>query len=270
MHPSGYAVYYSESALENLKHESGGAKQFGASRSRRGKFFDRCSALYFFHRKLHLWTFTVPELQTDYENTDKYFASRFSMLLENYRKRQLIKSYVYVTEAQERGNIHFHLVTNNQFIPVKEVNDYWCKLINQPSKNAVDLQIINNKSVNKVPAYLAKYMSKTMQGKAYKNANRLELDKNMKGRIIYARSFNSSRDLNKWHPIKINQHELPKHLPHKAVEKVLEITQLDKSTGELTKRKILKTEYYFNSLDVINYYGGAFIERKQLSGASLG
>lgn len=263
LHPSGYAVFWNESAIDNLRHDKGGEKEFGASRSRRGKFFDRCSALYFFHKKLHLWTFTVPQLQKNYKETDLVFTTAFSKLLENYKKQGLIKSYVYVTEAQARGNIHFHLITNAKFIDVQTVNSYWCKLIGQRSKSAVDLEVIDNAGVNKIPAYLAKYMAKAMDGKAYKNGNQVETDKNLKGRIIYARSFNSSRDLAQWKPLRLENHELPVHLEHTRVEKILNVTTLDKTTGELVPRDIIKTEYYFNSMEVIRYFGQAFTNRPE-------
>lgn len=254
-HPSGYAVYYPEGVKDNLKAGSGGSYEFSGSRSRRGVFFDRVSAMWFLYRKLHLWTFTIPELQRDYKNTDKQFTAIFSKLTENYRKRGLFKSYAYVVEAQKRGNIHFHLVTPNQFIPVKEVNNYWCKLINQQSKSAVDLSVIDSENTpERLPAYLAKYMSKAMEGKRGYSPEK----EGKKGRIIYARSFNTSRDLCKYKPITIAHHELPIHLEHRKRERVM-VVEVDKETGEV-KREIKLTDYFFKTPDAFRYFGDKFYQ----------
>jgi len=159
-------------------------------------------------------------------------------------------------EAQKRGNIHFHLVTPAEFIPITEVVAYWCKLIGEPyTTNTVNLSRMVN-TPERLPAYLAKYMSKAMDGKNHTNQS--ESGQTMKGRIIHARSFNSSRALNVWDKIRVDYIELPTHLPHRKVEKEMEV--VNRSTGEL--RTIKQTEYYFKSLDVIRYFGDQFVTPK--------
>ena len=200
---SGFAVGFDQNNLKNLTHDKGGKKEFTDKRSRRGKFYNVVSCLHFHDEIKTFWTFTVPELQTDYKNTDKFFMQKFQMLLENLilrhkrGKENGLKNYVWVCEAQSRGNIHFHLVTSTKFLDVKYVNEYWCRLIGQHSKNAVDVEFIQKKYVDKetgevvdnsirnVSAYFAKYMSKGHTAKDKED---------LKGRIIYCKSFGYSRN----------------------------------------------------------------------------
>jgi len=237
VHPSGFCTFWNSQAITNLKHDNGGKKEFSNCRSRRGTFHDKVASLAFYHKKINFWTFTVPELQGDYERTDKYFASRFSMLLENYRKQKLITSYVYIVEAQKRGNIHFHLVTNKIYIEARTVNDYWCKLINQYSKNAVDLSTLPG-NIDRLPAYLSKYMSKNIDAKGGK------------GRIIHARSFNASRNLN-LKAFTAQHHEIPYHLEHRKVVRVMEVDG----------RKIEQVQLYFKTSEIIRYFGPDFHQK---------
>jgi hypothetical protein len=245
IHPSGYAIYFSPTALLNLRHDKGGKKEFGNKRTRRGVFYDRVTHLWYKHKQVRLWTFTVPELQSNYKTTDRIYAQAFSKLVENYKRQGLITSYAYVSEAQKRGNIHFHLVTNKKFVDVKKLNSYWCRLINQKSGIAVHYSRKQycEDIPDRLPAYLSKYMGKDHS--------------NEKGRIIHARSFNTSRDL-KFQAFTIQNHELPKHLDHSMKSKEMQI--VDKLTGEI--RSITRTEYYFKTEEIIRYFGSQFIPLK--------
>jgi hypothetical protein len=243
MHPSGYAVYWSRKSLANLTHEGGGAKEFTGSRSRRSLFFDRVSTLYFFHKSFRLWTFTIPQLQKNYKTTDLHFSSKFSMLLENYRKRKLISSYCYVTEAQKRGNIHFHLVTPAEFIPVKEINDYWCELIGQTSKSAVDLSKDAPNDIRKLPSYLAKYMAKDMEGG---------------GRILHCRSFNSSRDLSIFKPIQLEFGQMPFDVSHQKRERTIKVPLPYPKQGS---KEVLLEDYYFETQPILERFNEQFLNQ---------
>ncbi len=151
LNASGFACSFDERNIENLRHDLGGKKEFGNNRSRKGTFYNVLSCLHHWEPIRTFWTFTVPELQENFPITDREISKKFGVLLNGLSKRYArkqangLKNYVWVSEAQERGNIHFHLVTSTKFIEVKFVQDWWNKLLNQDSKN---FPIVEKMSVN--------------------------------------------------------------------------------------------------------------------------
>ena len=141
VNPSGFACSFNEAALENLSNENGGKKNFSANRSRRGRFYNVLSCLHFSEPIHTFWTFTIQELQTNYEVSDGFYSGQFQKLLKGLSLRYKrarpngLKNFVWVSEAQERGNIHFHMVTSTKFISVNFVQNYWNSV--QSSQNLV-------------------------------------------------------------------------------------------------------------------------------------
>ena len=228
LNPSGFACSYDEKNIENLTREKGGKKEFTNSRTRRARFYNVISCLHFYKEIKTFWTFTVPTQQTDYQESDKFYTSQFSKLLEGLRKRydrgqkNGLENFVWVSEAQGRGNIHFHLVTSTKFLDVKYVNDYWCKLIGENSKNAVDVQnlqktykdkegkIIDNR-IRNISAYFAKYMTK---------GHNKQDEGDLKGRVIFAKFFNYSRNFPILDKISIHPKNLNFLVPNLESKKV--------------------------------------------------
>jgi len=161
LNPSGFACSFNEAALENLSNDNGGKKEFTANRSRRGRFYNVLSCLHFSEPIQTFWTFTIKDLQTNFEVTDGHFSAQFQKLLEGLTKRYKrgrpngLKNFVWVSEAQERGNIHFHLVTSTKFLSVHFVQDYWNKIVGQESKNSVDVEYIKENSIRNISGYFA-------------------------------------------------------------------------------------------------------------------
>jgi len=123
-----------------------------------------------------------------------------------------LKNFVWVSEAQERGNIHFHLVTSTKFISVNFVQEYWNKLVGQDSKNSVDVEFIEQKSIRNISGYFAKYMSKSHD----KNFE----GKGLKDRIIFCRSFGYSRNFKIFDKLTIHRNELLLEFPDLEEKKV--------------------------------------------------
>ncbi len=152
VNPSGFACSFNESAIQNLSNENGGKKDFSNNRSRRGRFYNVLSCLHFSEPIKTFWTFTIKDQQTNFELTDGFYSAQFQKLLEGLTRRYKrarpngLKNFVWVSEAQERGNIHFHLVTTTNFLSVNYVQNYWNELIGQESKNSVDVEFIEQKS----------------------------------------------------------------------------------------------------------------------------
>jgi len=151
------------------------------------------------------------------------------------KKPNGLKNYVWVSEAQERGNIHFHLVTSTNFLEVKFVQDYWNKLTNQKSSNSVDVEFIKENSIRNISGYFAKYMSKS-------HAVNFE-GKGLKARVIYARSFGYSRNFKIFEKFKIHRNQL-----------LLEFPELEKTKVTKKISEEISIDYYFlNSEKVIEF-----------------
>jgi hypothetical protein len=171
----------------------------------------------------------VAKKQENFEESDPWISAQFQKLLEGLSLRYKrgksngLKNFVWVSEAQERGNIHFHLVTSTEFISVNYVQNYWNKLINQQSNNSVDVEFIKESSIRNISGYFAKYMSKS-HTKDFEG-------KGLKGRVIFARSFGYSRNFPILDKIIIHPNRLLKTFPemgkNKITKKVAEGVEVD-------------------------------------------
>ena len=218
LNASGFACSFNEANIENLRHDKGGKKEFTNKRSRKGVFYNVLSCLHHTDPIKTFWTFTVAELQDNYPVTDRQISKAFGTLLNGLSKRYArkqangLKNYVWVSEAQERGNIHFHLVTSTKFIDVQFVQNWWNKLLNQESKNSVHVDPVDQQNIRNVSAYFAKYMSKN-----HFNENEVT---SLKSRVIYARSFGYSKNFPIVDKISVNPKELLEIFPDLQDKKV--------------------------------------------------
>ena len=227
LNPSGFACSFNESALDNLQHDQGGKKEFSANRSRRGRFYNVISCLHFSEPIKTFWTFTIKDLQTNFEVSDGNYSAQFQKLLKGlvlrYKRGRPngLKNFVWVSEAQERGNIHFHLVTTTDFISVNFVQNYWNKIIGQESKNSVDVEYIKENSIRNISGYFAKYMSKSH--------NQNFEGKGLKDRVIFCRSFGYSRNFKIFDKLTIHRNELLLEFPELEEKKVVKKISVDVS-----------------------------------------
>lgn len=216
LHPSGFACEYHPSVSDNLSSDNGGFHPFTAKRSRKAKFYNVVQCLGMQKGFNAFFTFTVPERQRNYKETDAALTAAFSRLLESLRLRDKrnqpngLADYVWVSEAQKRGNIHFHLVTSTRFINITWLNNRWCDAIGQRSKNAVDVQpVLDFDSVLNIAAYFSKYMSKGHSGSEKIDINTGEITFSpLKDRTIYAKSFNYSRNFTVYKPLHIEKERI--------------------------------------------------------------
>ena len=218
LNPSGFACSFNASALDNLQHDNGGKKEFSANRSRRGRFYNVLSCLHFSEPIKTFWTFTIKDQQTNFEVSDGFYSAQFQKLLKGLSLRYKrakpngLKNFVWVSEAQERGNIHFHMVTSTNFLSIHYVQDYWNRLIGQESKNSVDVQFVEQKSIRNISGYFAKYMSKSH--------NKNFESKGLKDRVIFCRSFGYSRNFKIFDKLTIHRNELLLEFPDLEEKKV--------------------------------------------------
>jgi hypothetical protein len=229
LNPSGFACSFDAAAINNLTHDNGGKKEFSANRSRRGRFYNVLSCLHFFEPIKTFWTFTIKDQQSNFEVSDGFYSGQFQKLLKGLSLRYKrgrpngLKDFVWVSEAQERGNIHFHLVTTTKFLSIHYVQKYWNELVSQQSKNSVDVEFIEQKTIRNISGYFAKYMSKSHD----KNFE----GKGLKDRIIYCRSFGYSRNFKIFDKLTVHRNELLLHFPDleekKVVKKISEDISID-------------------------------------------
>lgn len=221
LNPSGFACSYDAANLDNLTHNAGGKKEFTASRSRRGRFYNVLSCLSAFEKISTFWTFTIQKQQGNFIESDPYYSGQFQKLLEGlilrHKRKQKngLKNFVWVSEAQERGNIHFHLVTSTPYLEINFVQKYWNKLTEQDSKNSVDVEYIKENSIRNISGYFAKYMSKG-HSKNFEG-------KGLKARVIYCRSFGYSRNFPILEKVSIHRNELIQVFPDMDKNKVTKI-----------------------------------------------
>jgi len=262
LNPSGFACSFNEAALENLSNNNGGKKEFSANRSRRGRFYNVLSCLHYSEPIQTFWTFTIKDLQTNFEATDGHYSALFQKLLEGLTKRYKrgrpngLKNFVWVSEAQERGNIHFHLVTSTKFISVNFVQNYWNTLINQDSKNSVDVELIKENSIRNISGYFAKYMSKSHD----KNFE----GKGLKARVIFCKSFGYSRNFKIYDKLIIHPYRLQKYFPDMEEKKVTKKISEDISIDYyfLNTEKVL--ELLKNSADSMGLSKSTHLRQKKL------
>jgi hypothetical protein len=218
LNPSGFACSFDAAAINNLTHDNGGKKEFSANRSRRGRFYNVLSCLHFNEPIKTFWTFTIKDQQTNFEVSDGFYSAKFQKLLKGLSLRYKrarpngLKDFVWVSEAQERGNIHFHLVTTTKFLSIHYVQKYWNELVGQDSKNSVDVEFIEEKSIRNISGYFAKYMSKSHD----KNFE----GKGLKDRVIFCRSFGYSRNFKIFDKMTIHRNELLLEFPELEEKKV--------------------------------------------------
>jgi hypothetical protein len=262
LNPSGFACSFNEAALENLSNDNGGKKEFSANRSRRGRFYNVLSCLHFNEPIKTFWTFTIKELQTNFEVSDGHYSAQFQKLLEGLSRRYKrgrpngLKNFVWVSEAQERGNIHFHMVTSTDFISVNFVQNYWNKLIGQESKNSVDVEFIKENLIRNISGYFAKYMNKSHD----KNFE----GKGLKGRVIYCKSFGYSRNFEIFEKLIIHPYRLQKTFPdmekNKLTKKISENISIDYYF--LNTEKVL--EFLKNSAETMGLSKSTHLRQKKL------
>jgi hypothetical protein len=218
LNPSGFACSFDASAIDNLSHDHGGKKEFSANRSRRGRFYNVLSCLHFSEPIKTFWTFTIKDQQSNFEVSDGFYSTQFQKLLKGLSLRYKrarpngLKNFVWVSEAQERGNIHFHMVTTTNFLSINYVQNYWNELVGQESKNSVDVEFIEQKSIRNISGYFAKYMSKSHD----KNSEA----KGLKDRVIFCRSFGYSRNFKIFEKLTMHRNELLLEFPDLEEKKV--------------------------------------------------
>ena len=189
----------------------------------------------FKQRTISFCTFTITETQKhcDDEITKTFidFIDHLKKIKGNYiinqkgeqtkEKALIIDNYIWRSETQENGNIHFHLIADtflNQHLLRHTWNLYIAKLGYKFGYGAANVNSLkkdkNSKKILNVEKYLCKYLTKQPLKNQYKNLKKNQLDKISDSekyrRPVLAKSWGCSRKLLKL--------EYPKFYSDKARE----------------------------------------------------
>lgn len=118
------------------------------------KVREKCSAFFGLKQSrkfLAFYSISFPQSFPDF-----YAFKCLNTVLTRLRKKCGLKSYLWITERQKNGTIHFHMLTNN-YMYIRKVNHYMAKAIETQIKkhnidvvfdvrkyNGVDVRHVNN------------------------------------------------------------------------------------------------------------------------------
>lgn len=130
------------------------------------------------------------------DNTKNYSASAsYKMLLSPFldwlRVKKNVKTYIWKLELQARGQIHYH-ITTNEFIEFTEIRNKWNELqlnngmladfkekYGHTDPNSTDIHAVYK--IQDIKAYLLKYLSKSEQNSTAVNGKIWDCSSNLKG-----------------------------------------------------------------------------------------
>ncbi|RFB28242.1 protein Rep [Brevibacillus sp. VP] len=100
-----------------------------------------------FDRHSKFITLTYEENMTDVEEARKHF----DIFIKRMRRKYKNFRYIVVIEFQERGAVHYHIMSDLPYIPKKKLREIW-------GHGYVKINAIDH--VDNVGAYISKYMTK--------------------------------------------------------------------------------------------------------------
>lgn len=143
-----------------------------SSRSARNRV--RRQVLANFNEHSKFITLTFKDNVTDVQIANK----EFKKFIQRMRRRYSSFKYLAVIEFQERGAVHYHMMSDLPYIPNKQLNEIW--------RNGF-VRINDIKHVDNVGAYMVKYMLKDVNddrlkgNKAYLSSRGLDKEKVFRG-----------------------------------------------------------------------------------------
>ena len=126
-------------------------ENYANTNQRRRDMVRRLACSNFDSETCKFFTLTFADNLTDVKKCNRMFA-KFMMKL-NYKHHQKIK-YLAVVEFQERGAVHYHVLSDMPYIPQRELQEIW-------GHGFVYINAV--KHVDNIGAYIVKYMSKNTE-----------------------------------------------------------------------------------------------------------
>lgn len=157
----------------------------------------------FFHFKLSFVTLTLPNVDKckDAKYTHKYCLQPMLRILRN---KFGMKSYVWKSELQSNGTIHYHL-TSDVLLSYSQLNQQWNNILRgqdllnefrmkygHDNPNSTDIHSV--RKVKDMEAYLIKYVAKEAQNQQSMNAKIWDCSQNLKACNYYTTNFSHHYD----------------------------------------------------------------------------
>lgn len=208
-------LYDSEGNAVRLDGETGELIPKGLSSRGRSNIRARNNlrrlALSNFNNRSKFITLTFRENMEDLAEANKLFKA----FMRKLKKVQSDLKYLAVIEFQERGAIHYHLLSNLKYVRVEKIRAMWRSVVGEGN---IDLQRIDK--VDNIGAYVIKYMTKEdadprlIGKKMYQTSKGLERPKELIGeqaqylweqmqkekrKKVYSSSYENKQTQNKIH-----------------------------------------------------------------------
>lgn len=146
--------------------------------SREKKVYNRKSTKNFIF-KVNFITLTLSSKQNHTDNVIK--NKLLNQFLIEAKKRWNVTNYIWRSELQKNGNIHFHILTD-KFIPWLELRNTWNRIQEKlryitefehihKHRNPNSTDIHSLKKIKNINAYITKYMSKSGEDSGNKGRN---------------------------------------------------------------------------------------------------
>lgn len=148
--------------------------------------------------KLSFITLTLPNVDQakDAKFTHKYLLQPMLRIMRNHYK---MISYVWKSEIQKNGSIHYH-ITTELFMPWDQLRQHWNAILlkngmleafqkqyGHDNPNSVDIHAVDK--VNDLEAYLIKYISKETQNEVSLQAKVWDCSRNLKASKYFSESI---------------------------------------------------------------------------------
>lgn len=159
--------------------------------------------------RLSFITLTIPDTNTNYTPSQGH-KKLLKPFLRYMREKELMNTYVWKAEFQERGQLHYHITTPS-VIDLRLIRKYWNGLLiknnmlnefyekyNHYDPNSTDIHQVHK--LQDIQSYLIKYLTKGTQNQTVTTGKIWDCSENLKGKK------HISFEMNKHNMIQVLKH----------------------------------------------------------------
>lgn len=151
--------------------------------------------------RLSFITLTIPDTKKNYTPNEGY-RLLLKPFLRYFRENNIMNTYLWKAEFQERGQLHYH-ITTNAVIDFRLIRKYWNALMiknrmledyfnehQHYDPNSIDIHQVHK--LNNIQGYLIKYLSKTSQNQVETKGKIWGCSDNLKGKSLFSTEMNKT------------------------------------------------------------------------------
>jgi hypothetical protein len=153
------------------------------------------------NHRLSFITLTIADTKKNYTPNEGY-RLLLKPFLRYFRESNLMKTYIWKAEFQERGQLHYH-ITTNAVIDFRIIRKHWNALQIKNSMlddyfiqhqhydpNSIDIHQVHK--LHNIQAYLIKYLTKTTQNQQETKGKIWGCSDNLQGKSLYSVELNNT------------------------------------------------------------------------------